>query len=95
MARRGLVEWAGGAVAVPADGGLPESVGEVVVVVGEVEHEVDADTDDGHRYSTVTDLARLRGWSTSLPRAVAISHASTCNGTVVTSGASSVGVTGT
>ena len=43
-------------------------------------------------YSTVTDLARLRGWSTSWPRAVAISHASTCSGTVVTSGASSVGV---
>ena len=28
---------------------------------------------DGRRYSTVTDLARLRGWSTSWPRAAAIS----------------------
>ena len=48
----------------------------------------------GHRlsHSTVTDFARLRGWSTSWPRAAAISHASTCSGTVVTSGASSVGV---
>ena len=25
-----------------------------------------------HRYSTVTDLARLRGWSTSVPRATAV-----------------------
>ena len=47
------------------------------------------------RYSTVTDLARLRGWSTSRPLAVASSQANTCSGTVVTSGASSVGVRGT
>lgn len=26
----------------------------------------------GQRYSTVTDLARLRGWSTSLPRRTAM-----------------------
>lgn len=45
--------------------------------------EVDADADDPSRqireqdYSTVTDLARLRGWSTSWPLAVAISHAKT------------------
>ena len=49
----------------------------------------------GAGYSTVTDLARLRGWSTSWPRAAAISQASTCSGTVVTSGASRVGVRGT
>ena len=49
----------------------------------------------GGRYSTVTDLARLRGWSTSWPRAAAISAANTCSGTVVTSGASSVGAGGT
>ena len=46
-------------------------------------------------YSTVTDLARFLGWSTSRPRVSAISQASTCSGTVVTTGASSVGVRGT
>ena len=50
---------------------------------------------EGSFHSTVTDLARLRGWSTSRPRVAAISQASTCSGTVVTSGASSVGVRGT
>src|SRR5204862_48957 len=35
------------------------------------------------------------GWSTSWPRAVATSAANTCNGTVVISGASRVGVFGT
>jgi pimeloyl-ACP methyl ester carboxylesterase len=49
----------------------------------------------GRCHSTVTDLARLRGWSTSWPRAEAISQARICNGTVVISGASSVGVRGT
>ena len=39
----------------------------------------------------MTDLARLRGWSTSWPLAVAISHAKTCRGTVATSGCISVG----
>src|SRR5512133_3338273 len=47
------------------------------------------------RYSTVTDLARLRGWSTSWPLAVAISHANTCSGTTETSGCMRVGVCGT
>src|SRR5206468_40373 len=46
-------------------------------------------------YSTVTDFARFLGWSTTWPRAAAISQASTCSGTVVTSGARSVGVCGT
>src|SRR5215213_350125 len=46
-------------------------------------------------YSTVTDLARLRGWSMSRPLAIASSPAKTCRGTVVTSGASRVGVRGT
>ena len=45
-------------------------------------------------YSTVTDFARLRGWSTSWPLAIAISEANTCSGTVATSGCSSVGVGG-
>lgn len=45
-------------------------------------------------YSTVTDFARFRGWSTSLPRAVASSQAKTCSGTVATSGWSRVGVAG-
>src|SRR6478752_1091741 len=60
---------------------------------------VDPDPDDHARsliprYSTVTDFARLRGWSTSLPRAVASSQAKTWSGTVDTSGWSSVGVMG-
>ena len=46
------------------------------------------------RYSTVTDLARLRGWSTSSPRAAATSAESTCSGTMVSSGASSDLVSG-
>ena len=45
-------------------------------------------------YSTVTDFARLRGWSTSWPLAIAISEANTCSGTVATSGCNSVGVGG-
>jgi Ser/Thr protein kinase RdoA (MazF antagonist) len=45
-------------------------------------------------YSTVTDLARLRGWSTSCPFAVASSQAKTCSGTVATRGCSSVGTAG-
>src|SRR5436190_3170241 len=43
------------------------------------------------RYSTVTDLARLRGWSTSCPRALAISQANTCSGIVDSSGCRRVG----
>src|SRR3989304_3099712 len=35
-------------------------------------------------YSTVTDLARLRGWSTSVPRATATSYASSCHGSLAT-----------
>ena len=31
-------------------------------------------------YSTVTDLARLRGWSTSHPRRTAMWYASNCKG---------------
>ena len=45
-----------------------------------------ASLDGVKNYSTVTDFARFRGWSTSFPRAVASSHANTCNGTVATSG---------
>ncbi len=32
-------------------------------------------------YSTVTDFARLRGWSTSVPFATATWYASNCTGT--------------
>ena len=45
-------------------------------------------------YSTVTDLARLRGWSTSSPRSRAISADSTCSGTIVSIGVSSDLVSG-
>jgi hypothetical protein len=38
-------------------------------------------------YSTVTDLARLRGWSTSVPLRMATWYASSCKGTVYTIGA--------
>ncbi len=34
------------------------------------------------RYSTVTLFARLRGWSTSQPRATAMARASICSGTL-------------
>src|SRR6185312_15302912 len=43
-------------------------------------------------YSTVTDLARFRGWSTSKPLALASSQAKSCSGTVASNGISSVGV---
>ena len=36
---------------------------------------------DARAHSTVTDLARLRGLSTSLPRASAVWYASSCSGT--------------
>ena len=57
-------------------------------------HHVDADADDGHGYSTVTDLARLRGWSTSWPMRVASSHAKSWSGTTATTGCRSVGTFG-
>ena len=41
-------------------------------------------------HSTVTDLARLRGWSTSWPFCVASSQANICSGTVATRGCSRV-----
>ncbi len=47
-----------------------------------------------HDHSTVTDFARLRGWSTSWPSRVATSQAKICSGTVATSGCSSVGTRG-
>ena len=45
-------------------------------------------------YSTVTDLARLRGWSTSVPRTSAVWYARSCNGNAKTSGATKVGMSG-
>ncbi len=48
----------------------------------------------GILYSTVTDLARLRGWSTSWPSWVASSHAKSCSGTTATRGWSSTGTCG-
>src|SRR5690606_30704588 len=46
-------------------------------------------------YSTVTDFARLRGWSTSRPFAVESAIAQICSGTTASSGESSVGDSGT
>src|SRR5919112_4048028 len=63
---------------------------------GDVDH-VDADSEDHEvvaTYSTVTDLARLRGWSTSWPRWLASSQANSCSGTTATIGCSSVGTRG-
>ena len=39
-----------------------------------------------HAYSTVTLLARLRGWSTSQPRSTAMWYASSCSGIAATIG---------
>ena len=39
-------------------------------------------------YSTVTDFARLRGLSTSVPRASAVWYASSCSGTTCSKGLS-------
>ena len=41
---------------------------------------------DGAPYSTVTDFARLRGWSTSHPRSSAMERANSCNGTLAVMG---------
>jgi len=46
-------------------------------------------------YSTVTDLARLRGWSTSQPRRTAMWYASNWQGTTSKIGESSSGASGT
>src|SRR5688572_15562315 len=59
----------------------------------DVDH-VDADAHDHGAYSTVTDLARLRGWSTSCPLDVASSQANSCSGTTDSIGWSSVGTWG-
>src|SRR5690606_31322025 len=52
------------------------------------------DSQIGRCHSTVTDLARLRGLSTSYPRACATDAANTCSGTVDNSGWKSVETTG-
>ncbi|MCY1228537.1 hypothetical protein D9M72_408580 [compost metagenome] len=57
-------------------------------------YDVYANTNNHAAYSTVTLLARLRGWSTSYPLAVASSRAKICSGTVASRGARSVGVSG-
>jgi len=49
--------------------------------------------DDPH--STVTDLAKLRGWSTSAPRITAMWYASSCSGIVVSTGRRKGNVWGT
>ena len=41
---------------------------------------------DAGSYSTVTDLARLRGWSTSQPRRQAMWYASNCSGRDISNG---------
>ena len=62
---------------------------------GRHRHRTWCERGEGWLYSTVTDLARLRGWSTSKPLAEASSQAKICSGTVASSGISSVGVSGT
>ena len=47
------------------------------------------------RYSTVTDLARLRGWSTSVPRATAMWYANSWSGMMARTGLSASCVSGT
>src|SRR5260370_38502094 len=49
---------------------------------------------NGAGYSTVTDLARLRGWSTSQPRRTAMWYASNWRGMISNSGTSSSGAGG-
>src|SRR5215471_13885445 len=46
-------------------------------------------------YSTVTDLAKLRGWSTSQPRRTAMWYASSCSGTTSRIGNNNSGAWGT
>lgn len=58
-------------------------------------HLVPALQSDGGDNSTVTELAKWRGWPTSLPRPVASSQTKICSGTVATSGWSRARVTGT
>jgi hypothetical protein len=45
-------------------------------------------------YSTVTDFARLRGWSTSVPSTSAVWYARSCNGNAKMIGATSAGISG-
>ena len=47
------------------------------------------------RYSTVTVLARLRGWSTFRPRKRAIRYASSCNGRIASAACRKAGDSGT
>ena len=46
-------------------------------------------------YSTVTLFARLRGWSTSQPRRMATSRASSCSGTLAVMGLNTSRTAGT
>ncbi|MDX6483489.1 MAG: hypothetical protein QOE95_1260, partial [Gaiellaceae bacterium] len=46
-------------------------------------------------YSTVTVLARFRGWSTLRPRRRAIRYASSCSGTTASAACRKAGVRGT
>ena len=46
-------------------------------------------------YSTVTDLARFRGWSTSVPRATAVWYANSWSGITASTGDSASCVSGT
>ena len=93
----------GGAAGAPVGAGGGGCVVGVVVGGGVVwvggcfffswDHLVDAGAGPGG-YSTVTDFARLRGWSTSRPFAVASAIAKICSGTTASSGESSVGDSG-
>ena len=46
-------------------------------------------------YSTVTDLARFRGWSTSVPRVTAVWYANSWSGMTASAGDSASSVSGT
>ena len=48
-----------------------------------------------HPYSTVTDFARLRGWSTSVPRATAVWYANSWSGITASAGDSASCVSAT
>ncbi len=49
----------------------------------------------GIAYSTVTDLARFRGWSTSVPRATAVKYANSWSGITASTGDRASWVSGT
>src|SRR5690606_4690178 len=71
----------------------PRGAGDGPLEPGQIDH-VDTQSDD-HAHSTVTDFARLRGWSTSRPFAVASSMPKMCSGTTESSGSKNGSESGT